>query len=89
GPLDGRGTTKFVVRGGWGCIDSHLAQLAAEAGTELLVVGTHQRAWAARAWQGSVSRGAIHQASSNVACIPPSWSAASDPAVPSAAVQSD
>jgi hypothetical protein len=25
----------------------------------------------ARAWQGSVSRGALHSASSNVACVPP------------------
>lgn len=71
GELEGDGDTTFVVRAGWGRVDSHLAQLADEAHVDLLVVGTHQRAWAARAWQGSVSRGALHYASSNVACIPP------------------
>jgi nucleotide-binding universal stress UspA family protein len=71
GALQGEGETSFVVSAGWGRVDSHLAQLADEAHVDLLVVGTHQRAWAARAWQGSVSRGALHYASSNVACIPP------------------
>lgn len=71
GALQGKGETSFVVSAGWGRVDSHLAQLADEAHVDLLVVGTHQRAWAARAWQGSVSRGALHYAASNVACIPP------------------
>ncbi|MEO8905210.1 MAG: universal stress protein [Polyangiaceae bacterium] len=89
GALEGRGTTTFVVRAGWGRIDSHLAQLATELGVDVLVVGTHQRAWAARAWQGSVSRGAIHYATSNVACVPPSWNATGELPVHSGVVQSD
>ena len=71
GVLTGEGDTTFVVSAGWGRVDSHLAQLADGAQVDLLVVGTHQRAWAARAWQGSVSCGALHYASSNVACVPP------------------
>jgi nucleotide-binding universal stress UspA family protein len=71
GVLAGGGEVTFVVSAGWGRVDSHLAQLADQAHVDLLVVGTHQRAWAARAWQGSVSRGALHLASSNVACVPP------------------
>jgi Universal stress protein family len=67
----------------------HLAQLATETGSDLLVVGTHQRSWAARSWQGSVSRGALHHATSNVACIPPSWSATGEAPVPSSVVQND
>ena len=70
GELQGKGQTRYLVSAGWGRIDSHLAQLSQQVGTDLLVVGTHQRAWAARVWQGSVSRGAIHYAESNVACIP-------------------
>ena len=70
GQLRGKGDTRFLVSAGWGRVDSHLAQIAQKIGTDLLVVGTHQRAWAARVWQGSISRGAIHHAESNVACIP-------------------
>src|SRR5262249_16699822 len=44
--------------------------LATEAKADLLVVGTHQRAWSARLWQGSVSRGALYHSSCNVACVP-------------------
>ncbi|HEX7453373.1 MAG TPA: universal stress protein [Polyangiaceae bacterium] len=71
GTLQGEGNTTFLVSACWGRVDGHLAQLADEAHVDLLVVGTHQRAWAARAWQGSVSRGVLHYASSNVACVPP------------------
>jgi nucleotide-binding universal stress UspA family protein len=70
GNLSGDGETRFTVRHGWGRVDTHLTLLAAEAKVDLLVVGTHQRAGAARLWQGSVSRGVLHQAYSNVACIP-------------------
>jgi nucleotide-binding universal stress UspA family protein len=34
------------------------------------VVGTHQRAGIPPFWQGSVSRGVLHHASCNVACVP-------------------
>ena len=62
--------TSFIVRAGWGRVDSHITQLAAEHTVDLLVVGTHQRAGVARLWQGSVSRGVLHVASTAVACIP-------------------
>lgn len=70
GDLPGDGETRFTVSPGWGRVDTHLTLLAAESNVDLLVVGTHQRAGAARLWQGSVSRGLLHQAYSNVACIP-------------------
>jgi nucleotide-binding universal stress UspA family protein len=58
------------VSPGWGRVDTHLTLLAAESKVDLLVVGTHQRAGAARLWQGSVSRGVLHEALGNVACVP-------------------
>ncbi|MES1177858.1 MAG: universal stress protein [Myxococcales bacterium] len=70
GPIAGQGDTKLVIIPGWGRCDAHLAQLAEKAKVDLLVVGTHQKSWAARAWQGSVSRSVIHAAPSNVACVP-------------------
>jgi len=70
GNLPGDGEMSFTVSPGWGRVDTHLTLLAAESKVDLLVVGTHQRAGVARLWQGSVSRGVLHQALGNVACIP-------------------
>jgi nucleotide-binding universal stress UspA family protein len=70
GELPGDGETTFTVSPGWGRVDTHLTLLAAESKVDLLVVGTHQRAGTARLWQGSVSRGVLPQAPSNVACVP-------------------
>ncbi|HVJ19381.1 MAG TPA: universal stress protein, partial [Polyangiaceae bacterium] len=70
GSIQGEGEVTFVVRGGWGRVDTDLTSAAAEAHSDLLVVGTHQHARTARVWQGSVSRGAIHYASSNVVSVP-------------------
>jgi len=70
GDVPGTGEATFNVSSGWGRIDTHLALLAAEAQADLLVVGTHQRAGSARLWQGSVSRGVLHNASCNVVCVP-------------------
>jgi nucleotide-binding universal stress UspA family protein len=64
------GATTFTVTPGLGRVDGHLAALAAEGKADLLVVGTHQRAGSALFWQGSVSRGVLHQASCNVVCVP-------------------
>lgn len=61
---------KLRVTPGWGRIDSHLAQLAAEKEADLLVVGSHQRALGGRMWHGSVSRNVVHEASCNVLCVP-------------------
>jgi len=65
-----RNSPKLRVTPGWGRIDSHLAQLAKEKEADLLVVGSHQRNISERAWHGSVSRSAIHEASCNVLCVP-------------------
>jgi nucleotide-binding universal stress UspA family protein len=70
GDVPGDGETTFTLCPGWGRVDTHLASLAAEAKADLVVVGTHQRAGSARLWQGSVSRGVLHHASCNVACVP-------------------
>lgn len=70
GPAVGKGETSFLISPGWGRSDTHLTNLAEKASSDLLVVGTHQKSWAARAWQGSVSRSVIHDAASNVACVP-------------------
>lgn len=70
GVLPGEGEARFVVSPGWGRVDTHLADLAAEAKADLLVVGTHRRAGLARTWLGSVSRGVLRNASTNVVCVP-------------------
>jgi nucleotide-binding universal stress UspA family protein len=64
------GSVKLSVTPGWGRIDSHLAQLASEKESDLLVVGSHHRNLVERVWHGSVSRTAIHEASCNVLCVP-------------------
>lgn len=71
GTLSGEGEVSFAVSACWGRIDEQLASLAREDQADLLVVGTHQRAWIARVWQGSVSRGVVHRSACNVACVPP------------------
>lgn len=80
--LQGEGETAFLVRPGWGRVDTHLALIASETGADLLVVGTHQRAGSARLWQGSVSRGVLHHASCNVACVPRSEAIEDEGVVP-------
>ena len=44
GAFPGEGEARFVVSPGWGRLDTRLADLAAEAKADLLVVGTHRRA---------------------------------------------
>ncbi len=70
GEVAGNGTTRFLVRPGVGRVDAHLAVAAAEEAVDLLVVGTHQRSRVARLWQGSVSRGVLHDAHTNVVTVP-------------------
>lgn len=62
--------TRFLLRPGWGRTDSHVAQLAIDEGADVVVVGTHRRARLARLWHGSVSRGVLHDAVTNVLCVP-------------------
>jgi nucleotide-binding universal stress UspA family protein len=66
---------KLHVIPGWGRIDSHLAQLAAEKQADLLVVGSHQRHLGERVWHGSISRNVVHEASCNVLCVPQRYAA--------------
>jgi nucleotide-binding universal stress UspA family protein len=74
----GPGARSHLIRPGWGRVDGHLTQLAAESEVDLLVVGAHQRAGLARLWQGSVSRGVLHGASMSVASVPLSWGQPND-----------
>ncbi|HET7539190.1 MAG TPA: universal stress protein [Polyangiaceae bacterium] len=70
GTIAGEGRTTLSISACWGRFDEQLAQLADEDKADLLVVGTHQRAWAARVWHGSISRGVVQRSSGNVACVP-------------------
>jgi nucleotide-binding universal stress UspA family protein len=56
----------------WGRPDAALADSAHAAGSALIVAGSHRRSHIARLWQGSVTRGLLHRADTNVACVPPS-----------------
>lgn len=82
GSLPCEGEPRFVVSHGWGRVDIHLADLAAEARADLLVVGTHQRAGLARLWLGSVLRGVLHNASTNVVCVPRSDASEEEHVIP-------
>jgi len=70
GTLSGEGQVSFSISACWGRFDEQLALLAQEDKADLLVVGAHQRAWSARVWQGSISRGVVHRSSCNVASVP-------------------
>jgi nucleotide-binding universal stress UspA family protein len=78
GTVAGEGQISFSISACWGRFDEQLALLAQEDKADLLVVGTHQRAWAARVWQGSISRGVVHRAFCNVACVPRPASSSAD-----------
>jgi hydroxymethylpyrimidine pyrophosphatase-like HAD family hydrolase len=58
------------VVSGWGSQDTHLIDLARASKADLIVVGTNQRRGLDRFWLGSVSRGILHHASTNVVCVP-------------------
>ena len=51
-------------------IDAHLLHLAHEAQADLIVIGTHQWRGLSRLRHASVSRRVLHDARTNVACIP-------------------
>jgi nucleotide-binding universal stress UspA family protein len=53
-----------------GRVDSHLLEMAAEAGADLIVIGTHQWQGIRRLRHPSVSRRILHTAQTNVACVP-------------------
>jgi nucleotide-binding universal stress UspA family protein len=60
---------ELVLRGGLGRPADQLADMAAEAGAGLVVVGNHHKRMLERAWKGSVSRGLIELAKCSVACV--------------------
>lgn len=68
--LPGEGTFRAVAQVGWGKVDDRLASYAKESGADLLVVASPDRGTLDRLWHGSVSRGAIHLSTTNVACVP-------------------
>ena len=80
GKLPGEGTVSIRARAGYGRSADHLVQAAEEEQADLIVVGTHQRHGLDRLWHGSVSRGVLHQATMNVACVPTRLAEKEEPA---------
>lgn len=70
GDIAADGETVFSVIPGANRVEQHLVASATAWSADVIVVGTHQRAGVARLWQGSVSRGVLHQATGNVICVP-------------------
>jgi nucleotide-binding universal stress UspA family protein len=66
----GKTKARINVVSGWGRKETHLLELAKANEADLIVVGTNQRRGLNRIWLGSVSRGILHHASTNVACVP-------------------
>lgn len=58
------------IEKGWGRSDAHLIEVARKQRADLIVVGTHQRHGLGRVGHPSVSRGVLHYAPMNVACVP-------------------
>ncbi len=57
------------VEPGSGRVDAHLIALAADAGADLLVLGTHQWHSLDRVWHASISRRVLHDSPMSVACV--------------------
>ncbi|HEV7867604.1 MAG TPA: universal stress protein [Chthoniobacteraceae bacterium] len=66
------------VRGNYGRADHPLLEMAIESHADVIVVGTHQWHGISRLQHGSVSRGILHHAPMNVACVPTSSAARMD-----------
>lgn len=66
----GKVKAKLNVISGWGNKEAQLIVLAQANQADLIVVGTNQRRGLNRFWLGSVSRGILHHAPTNVACVP-------------------
>ncbi len=61
---------RIRIAPGMGRLSDHLLSIATEEKVDLIVVGSHQRSAIARLWEGSVSRGVLHHATTSVACVP-------------------
>lgn len=68
--LAGDGEVRVRVESCLGQAAAHLVGMAVEEGADLVVTGTHQRDRLDQLWHGSVSRGILHAAPMNVACVP-------------------
>lgn len=68
--LLGTSRVRVIFEKGWGRSDAHLIQLATEERADLIAVGTHSRLGWQRLGHHSVSRGVLHYAPQNVACVP-------------------
>ncbi|HKU36551.1 MAG TPA: universal stress protein [Polyangiales bacterium] len=67
---DEPGSVHVHVEPHLGRIGDRLAELAFQREADLLVVGSHARSAAARLWEGTVSRWALHTARTSVLCVP-------------------
>lgn len=61
---------EFRIEPGIGRTSDHLLSVASQVNADLVVVGSHQRNAIERLWEGSVSRGVLHDAQCAVAFIP-------------------
>ena len=61
---------RIQVETNWGPPEVRLAEMAMEAGADLIVVGSHQFSGFERLWHKSVSRGLLHRAAMSVAVVP-------------------
>jgi hypothetical protein len=66
----GTSRTRIRIEEEWGLSDAHLIHMAEEERADLIVVGTHSRHGWSRLGHHSVSRGVLHYAPMNVACVP-------------------
>lgn len=66
----GKTKPKLHVVSHWGSVEERLIELAKAEAADLIVLGTNQRHGLSRFWLGSASRGVLHNASMNVACVP-------------------
>lgn len=70
GEVAGVGEVQVLIQQGLGRPDVHLAAMAEAEAADLVVLGSHHRAGLSRWWHGSVSRGVLVQATTNVAVVP-------------------
>lgn len=66
----GKRRPKLRVIADWGPVDEKLMELAKTEEADLIVLGTNQRRGLSRFCLGSVSRGVLHHAPTNVVCVP-------------------
>lgn len=68
----GKAKPKVRIVPNWGPVEEKLIELAKAEAADLIVLGTNQRRGLNRFWLGSVSRGLLHHATTNVVCVPTS-----------------